>query len=56
MKWWKKLLIVVGILAVLGLGLLGYGAMKLGDLYNEKILPDMQAGNNYFSFLGNIVL
>ena len=43
MKWWKKLLIIVGILAVLGLGLLGYGAMKLGDLYNEKILPDMQA-------------
>ena len=43
MIWWKKLLIVVGILAVLGAGLLGYGVMKVGDLYKEKILPDMQA-------------
>lgn len=43
MQWWKKLLIVVGILAVLGIGLLGYGAMKVGDLYTENIKPDMQA-------------
>jgi hypothetical protein len=43
MKWWKKLLIAVGILAVIGAGLLGYGVMKVGDIYKEKILPDMQA-------------
>lgn len=43
MQWWKKLLIAVGILAMLGLGVVGYGLMKVGDIYKEKIQPDMQA-------------
>ena len=42
MKWWKKLLIAVGILAALGLGLVGYGVWKVSDVYTEKILPDME--------------
>lgn len=42
MKWWKKLLIAVGILAALGLGLIGYGVSKVSDVYEEKIQPDMQ--------------
>lgn len=41
MKWWKKLLIAVAILAALGLGLMGYGAWKVADVYEEKIQPDM---------------
>ena len=43
MQWWKKLLIALGILLVLGLGLLGYGAMKMSDVYTETIKPDMEA-------------
>lgn len=42
MKLWKKILIGVAILAALGLGLLGYGTMKVADVYSEKIKPDMQ--------------
>jgi len=41
MKWWKKLLIVVAILAALGLGLMGYGVWKVSDVYEQKIQPDM---------------
>jgi hypothetical protein len=42
MKWWKKLLIAVGILAALGVGLMGYGIWKVSDVYEQKIQPDMQ--------------
>ena len=42
MKWWKKLLIAVGILAALGIGLMGYGVWKVSDVYEQKIQPDMQ--------------
>ena len=41
MKLWKKILIGVGILVLLGLGVLAYGLMKAGDVYTEKIEPDM---------------
>ncbi len=41
MKLWKKILIGVGILVLLALGALGYGVMKVSDVYTEKIKPDM---------------
>ena len=43
MKWWKKLLITLGILLALGLGLLVYGAFKATDMYTEKVEPELKS-------------
>lgn len=43
MKWWQKLLITLGILMALGLGLLVYGAFKVGDIYTEKVEPELKS-------------
>ncbi|MBQ8698986.1 MAG: hypothetical protein IJ812_00325 [Schwartzia sp.] len=42
MKLWKKLLIGVAVLAVIVVGLVGYGLFKAGKVYTEKIEPDMK--------------
>ncbi len=42
MKLWKKLLIGAAVLAVIVVGLVGYGVFKAGQVYTEKIEPDMK--------------
>ncbi|MBR4695302.1 MAG: hypothetical protein IKR65_01790 [Selenomonadaceae bacterium] len=42
MKLWKKILIAVVILGVIGIGFAGYGLYKMGTAYKEKIEPDMK--------------
>ncbi len=41
MKLWKKVLIGVVILALIGIGIVGYGFFKAGQAYTEKLVPDM---------------
>ena len=42
MKLWKKILIALLVLAVVGIGLLFYGVSKMGDVFTEKIEPEMK--------------
>ncbi len=43
MKMWKKILMGVAVLGVVGAGLLTFGIVKVGDMYYaENIKPDMQ--------------
>ena len=41
MKLWKKILIGVLVIAVIGIGAVVYGLFKVQKLYTEKIAPDM---------------
>ncbi len=41
MKLWKKILIGVIVLAVIGMGAIIYGFFKIGQTYTEKVAPDM---------------
>ena len=42
MKLWKKILIALLALAVVGIGLVFYGLSKMGDVFTEKIEPEMK--------------
>ena len=42
MKLWKKILIGVFVLAVIAVGLVGFGIFKAHKAYTEKIEPDMK--------------
>ena len=42
MKLWKKLLIAVVVLVLIGVGFVTYGLFQVGKVYTEKIEPDMK--------------
>lgn len=42
MKLWKKLLITVAVLVLIGAGFIGFGLFKAGKAYTEKIEPEMK--------------
>ncbi|MBR2179067.1 MAG: hypothetical protein IJ862_01555 [Selenomonadaceae bacterium] len=42
MKLWKKILIGIFVLMMIGLGIVVYGLSKVSDMYTEKIEPEMQ--------------